>query len=182
MSNPTHNAEGDFDTSLDHMELAADAARLRAQAKSYREIAAIQGVNVATAHNRVKRALAAVPVEAVADLRRVELERMDLLVAKAFDILEASHPYVSQGKVFYDLEDDGPKLQAIRELRQLSESRRKLLGLDAPIQHNLTVDDGFMARIEQFEKDLGLQAPKELGELVQVASDVTVQDVTEPRT
>lgn len=170
MTDLTHNAQGEFEGSLDHMELAAEAARLRATGLSYRQIAAAQGITAAGAHDRVKRALAAVPVEAVTQLRQVELERLDALVAKAFDVMTDSHPYVSQGKVFYDLEDSGPVVAAIRELRMLSESRRKLLGLDAPTQVNLSLTDPMLQQIQQMEAELGL-VQKEPLQLTSVISE-----------
>ena len=40
------------------------------------------------------------------------------------------------------------RIQAVRELRQISESRRKLLGLDAPTNINLLVTDQMQAEID----------------------------------
>lgn len=150
---------GGFQTTIEDMETAADAARLRAQGKSYRDIAVEQGVSVSTAHDRVKRAMAAVPVEAVTELRRVELERLDMLTERAFREMEKTHPFVSNGRRFDDLEDSGPVFTAIDRIRQLSESRRKLLGLDAPSKVAVTVSDEVSAEIERLAAELGVDDP-----------------------
>ncbi|MFE3387346.1 hypothetical protein [Streptomyces anulatus] len=55
----------------------------------------------------------------------------------ALEVLEWDHIMVSHGKVVKDddgvpLLDDGPKSAAIRELRTIRESYRKLFGADAP--------------------------------------------------
>jgi predicted DNA-binding protein YlxM (UPF0122 family) len=146
------------ESTVDDAQNAADAARLRAIGLSYRQIAERQGVSQSTAYDRVKRALAAVPVEAVRELRQVELERLDMLVAKAWQVLEDTHPYVTrEGKVLEDLEDAGPVLQAITTLQRLSESRRKLLGLDAPTRTEITVTDQMTAEIERLAAELGVE-------------------------
>lgn len=157
MSRPgTHRRE----RTVADAETDAEAARLRASGCSYAEIAKRQGCSVSTAHQRVARAIAAVPVEAVEELRQVELARLDTLIAKAFEVLNASHPLVSNGRRFDDLEDAAPILGALRELRALSESRRKLLGLDAPARQTVTVitEDVVDAAIRQLEAELDERA------------------------
>src|SRR5262249_32791928 len=71
--------------------------------------------------------------------RALELARYDDWTLEATRILRATHPLVSGGKVLsgftesgkpIGLTDDGPKLAAIDRLLRISESRRKLLGLD----------------------------------------------------
>lgn len=87
--------------------------------------------------------------EKLAELRALEVDRLDLLIAKAFEVLERKHLTISGGKVIRmiadgevaedgepgeALVDDGPTLAAIDRITKLSESRRKLLGLDSPVQ------------------------------------------------
>lgn len=80
----------------------------------------------ASAYNDVSRALEANRAElalSVDALREQELERLDLLQRKATNELES--------------ESEGTVLAAIDRLIKISESRRKLLGLDAPIRHEV---------------------------------------------
>lgn len=69
--------------------------------------------------------------EGLDDLRALELARLDTLIAKATEILEADHPYLFGGEIVPDVTNTGPALAAIDRITKLSESRRKLLGLDA---------------------------------------------------
>jgi hypothetical protein len=154
---------GTYETTIEDAETAAEAARLRSLGMTYRQIAAQQGVNVSTAHDRVARALAAVPVEAVATLRTVEVDRLDALTARLFVIATSEHVMVSHGRVLSGVKDLGPNLAAIRELRLISESRRKLLGLDAPIQHNVVVTDAMVAEIERLSAELGIDVDRPSG-------------------
>ena len=133
----TRSADGEFESSPEGMRLAAEAADLRARRMSYRQIAEHQGCSISTAHDRVKRALAAIPVEAVDHLRSVELEHLDSLARVLLLITPATSGATRTERI-----------QAVRELRQISESRRKLLGLDAPTNINLLVTDTMQAEID----------------------------------
>ncbi len=118
-------------------ERDAQAARLRATRRlSYRAITAEMGYgSVSRAYEAVQRAITSAPVESGAELRKVELDHLDELTARAWAVIGAEHLVVNgQGVVEWNgdtLTDDGPKLAAIRLLVTISESRRKLLGLDA---------------------------------------------------
>lgn len=88
--------------------------------------------------------------EKLEELRALEVDRLDMLIRKASEILERQHLVIQGGKVVRlggldatgepvdelgeAVVDDGPTLQAIDRIAKLSESRRKLLGIDAPIQ------------------------------------------------
>jgi len=120
-------------------ETAADrrvkALDLRKSGAPYRAIAAQLNISEKTAHQDVQRALrtlAELELASADELRTMELLRLDKLTLEAARILSATHPYVAGGRVLHGLTDDGPKLQAIDRLLRISESRRKLLGLDAP--------------------------------------------------
>ena len=151
-----HNAQGRFEMTIEQMAIDAEAARYRAQGLSYREIATVMACDVGTAHGRVKRALAAVPVENVTELRRVELERMDTLTMKLMAMASTDYPMVSHGRVIPGVKDLRTNLVAIRQLLDISESRRKLLGLDAPVQVRVTVTDEMTSEIERLAAELGV--------------------------
>lgn len=139
-------------------ETAADrrvkALDLRKAGHSYRAIGAELGISVAQAHDDVQRALAALAKlerQTAEEYRALELARLDTLAVEAMRVLLATHPLISGGKVlsgFTDegtaigLTDDGPKLAAIEKLIRISESRRKLLGLDKPTLVAPTNPDG----------------------------------------
>jgi len=123
--------------SIEQANIDADAARLRAEGKTYRQIAEIQGCSAQTAWERVERACKAVPVEAVESLRTVEVERLDLLQRVALEQLVTDQPKIDHGRVVRD--DDGTpmidqqaKLNALDKLIKIAERRARLLGLDQP--------------------------------------------------
>lgn len=116
----------------------ADASRLRSDGKTYQQIADALGYNDrGHAWRGIQRARRAILREPAEELIQVESARLDELYVAALDVLERDHITVSQGRVVKDdngvpLLDDGPKLAALRELRQIRESFRKLHGLDQP--------------------------------------------------
>lgn len=119
------------------VERDAHAAQLRADGLSYRQIAAALGYgHPQSAHDAVARAMAEVIAEPAAAAVQFELERLDLAYRKTLAVLERHHVTVSNGRVVElhgePLEDDGPVLAAVDRLIRISESRRKLLGLDSP--------------------------------------------------
>lgn len=121
------------------------ALDLRKAGNSYRAIGAQLNISEAQAHTDVQTALArlaALELASADELRTLELARLDTLAVEAARILSETHPYVSGGKVLPNIADDGPRLQAIDRLLRISESRRKLLGLDAPAKTALTNPDG----------------------------------------
>lgn len=129
-----------------------EALRLRAQRKTLDEImAAVPGYSSrAMVSQDITRALQARLAEerqAVDELRQLELEHLDQLAAKAWEILQRPHLTVSHGKVIQvttpagekiNLRDDGPTLAALDRLVKIHERRAKLLGLDAPARVDTT--------------------------------------------
>lgn len=152
----SRNPGGEFQHDIDQAALDTAAARMRAAGFSYQEIADNQSVSVSTSHGRVQRALAAVPVEAVAELRTVELQRLDDMLKQALIVLRKDHPLVSHGRLVPGVSDARPKLAAIDVMLRISSSRRRLLGLDAPIKHDVKVSDSLTAEIELLAQQLGI--------------------------
>jgi len=116
----------------------ADASRLRSEGKTFQQISDALGYgDRGAAWRGIQRARRAILREPAEHLIQVESARLDELYVTALDVLERDHVTVSNGRVMYDDEgkpilDDGPKLAALRELRQIRESYRKLHGLDQP--------------------------------------------------
>lgn len=123
-------------------ELDAKATRMRTLGFSYRQIAKqLELASPASAHRAVKRALAEVVREPAEELLKLELERYDAMLVQAIDLVDkAADPIV--------------KLQAIDRVLKVSESRRRLLGMDAPTKRELRVLDSTDAAIEQLAAEV----------------------------
>ncbi|MFD5697456.1 hypothetical protein [Streptomyces lasiicapitis] len=135
-------SRGRFITTIDHEEMAARAARMRADnpEMTYQQIADAVGYsNKSDAWRAIQKCRQAVIQKAGAELIAAEAAQLDDLFVSALEVLERDHLVVSHGKVVVDADgtpllDDGPKLAAIREMRQIRESYRRLHGLDQPTQ------------------------------------------------
>ena len=123
----------------------ARALDLRVAGLSLAQIGRELGVDESTACRYVKDALAGLAkrTESNAEhLRELELERLDKLQRAAERVLAKNHLFVNAGRIVEDIDDktglpyklidDGPVLAAIDRLVRIAESRRKLMGIDAP--------------------------------------------------
>ncbi|MFE2911257.1 hypothetical protein [Kitasatospora indigofera] len=154
---PARGTNGKWTRTLEGIERDAEAARLRAEGKSYRQIAAKLGCDVHTAHDAVTRAIATVVAEPAEAALHFELDRLDAelvrlgkLYSKVMAVLEREHVTVSQGRVVTmddgaTVPDDDWILKAVDRLvkidesrRRNGESRRRLLGLDQPAKTQVT--------------------------------------------
>lgn len=139
-ASPSRGKNGQFIRSLDTATKDTLAARLRATGMSYREIAAkLEYADESGAHRAVSRALAAVPVEAVNELRALECARMDEITARLWDMLNTRYPLLAPGVELVGSDgkpvaDPAPILAVVDRLLRISERRAKLLGLDAPVR------------------------------------------------
>lgn len=143
----------------------AEAIRLKATGQTWQQVADALGYSSrGAACQDIKRALEQEREDlgdAVATYRGLELARLERYTEVATEVLDRDHVAVSQGRIvreglpYIDEEtgrakidegrgapvlDDMPKLKAVGELRQLSESRRKLLGLDVPVRQEFGGD------------------------------------------
>ena len=136
---------GDFERTIDNAVIDTEAARLRASGLTYQQIADRTQTDKGTAYRRVQRAIAAVPVEAVEELRQIELERLDLMLAKVMEKTTSTE----KGFLF-----------AVDRALAISERRARLLGLDAPTRQTVTVitQDVLDAEIQRLEAEL-VQGP-----------------------
>jgi hypothetical protein len=104
------------------VERHIQAFELRKAGASFREIAATLGVSVGTAYEDVQRVLAELTAQrqaTAAEYVAMELERLDAAQFALFQHLDSGDP------------------QIVNSWVRVSESRRKLLGLDQPIDINL---------------------------------------------
>jgi len=120
-----------------------EAIQLRLQYRTWSEIAEQLGwgghAAVSAAVKREMERRRAQMDDSLDELRTREFDRLEALGREALAVLEKDHLVVNAGRVvFYGPEgqerpllDDAPKLAAINTLIKVSESLRKLLGLDA---------------------------------------------------
>lgn len=163
------SGKGRFVRTIDNAERDAQAARLMTMAFDYGEIAQQMGyADRSGAFRAVQRALLATVAEPAAHLRVIEVARLDIALRKAWDVMCARHIVVNQGRVVCDpdsgepLTDHGPVLAAINTVIKISESRRKLLGLDAPTRHEVITPEQIEAAVIELSAQLSLPMPEGL--------------------
>jgi hypothetical protein len=185
---PPRGGSGKWIRTADSARRDHRAAELHGQGWSYQRIADELGfTHKGKAHEAVMRAFADIPSEATEQARRLDLERIDRLIEKAWEIMLKEHVAVSQGRVvgklvgwqrddngeilyggdgkpiglYEDILDDGPALAAIREIRALLERRAKIFGYDAPSKSRVEVITADMveSQIAELESQLARNDP-----------------------
>jgi len=127
----------------------ARAVELRRRHLNYAQIAAeMDYADKSGAYLAVQRGLADMAQDAGAEVRQMELDRLDD-IARGFQRIFATRHYVvsvGAGKVVMDpakpgvpLVDDAPVIQAGLALLRVMERRAKYLGLDAPTKSRVEV-------------------------------------------
>jgi hypothetical protein len=139
---------GRFIRGIESAERDLEALRLKSRGWTLEQISDDLGYGSrANVSRAIKRAAAEIPAPGVEIYRRMQLELIDYGIRVAIEVIEAEHPYISQGgKVVFDennqkLFDDAPRLAGLRELRALLERQAKTVGSDAPAQRVVTLDD-----------------------------------------
>jgi hypothetical protein len=153
-------------------DLDARCTDLRRAGLTYRQIGARLGISPAQAHKRVARTLDRTRREPGDALRELELERLDALQVRLTQVLERDHLTVSAGRVVttggddgqaVPLLDDGPTIAAAQALVRVQESRRRLLGMDAPERHDVRAQvhsvDQLDMQIAELENLLAVEDP-----------------------
>lgn len=151
---------GQFERDLEQARLDTEAVELRRQRKSFPQIAAAQGCSVSTAWLRFQRALAAVPYEAVEELRRVELESLDEQERRLLKVQETVHYRVDHGNVIeidgVPMVDTAPIVTTAMAILRVKDMRAKLTGEYAPTKSAVTIttEDVVDAEIRRLEAEL----------------------------
>ena len=138
------------------------AVEMRTRGMTYREIGEALGVNPASAHRMVSRALARVPAEAVNDLRALNLLRLEELWRRLGGILEDA------------ADDPDRQLRTIDRMMAVMERTARLMGLDAPPKRVVAVvtDELLEELIE--EEQRAIEAQRDL--LTLLADDEPSED------
>lgn len=145
--------------------------------KTWAQVAQIAGyASAGAACAAVDELLKSVSVKSADRYRTESLRRLDLLDEVAWDVLGANHIHVSaSGKVVKDIDpetgqefivtDHAPVLRALAEIRKNDESRRKLMGVDAPTRTKIELEqhDALDAEIESMMRELSEQAGEQVG-------------------
>lgn len=119
------------------VERDARAWELRVEHLTYQEIGEKLGITKEGARQAVERNANTIPAEAVADVKQMVLEELDVMARHVHEVIERDHYRVTpSGRlVMHDDEpvlDDGPAIQAINASIRIVQERAKILGLYAP--------------------------------------------------
>lgn len=120
--------------------------RMRTYGASYQAIADHFGIARETAFRRIQTELSSIPREEVTNLRALEAAKLDAAELRLQDAIK-------EGDV-----------KAINALVRVSESRRKLLGLDLPEQHEVKISREEESLIDQLVGALTEQQQRRSGE------------------
>lgn len=174
----SRDGKGRYVRSIETAERDAEACRLRADGFTYDQIATQMGYSDRSlARRAVERALTSVVAEPTAEVRALELLRLDQALQRLAEdeekvraVRDREHLTVSHGRVIYvdgddgtqiPLIDDGPVLQANAQLmaiedrrRHIQERRAKYLGLDAPAKVAMLTDDDLDRAEQQLRAEL----------------------------
>jgi hypothetical protein len=152
-------------------EKDAQALELRRRGLTYRQIAErMKWANQKSAWEAVQHALKDAIAEPAAEVKRIELDRLDEYMRHALRVLAAPHYAISQkGEVVFLLDaasgaqkpvmDDAPVLAAIDRLLKISERRARLLGLDAPRRIEVRGIDAIDASLLDLAAQVGSLEP-----------------------
>jgi len=133
-----HATTGKFLRTPDQIAKDRKAADMRSLGYTYQLIANEFGCSVGTAHDMVARAVNELPTEGAAEVRKIELEKIDNAERYLNSVIAKPPPKVSAaGKIVKDDEgnvvvDEGARMDAVDKILKAIAARARLLGLNAP--------------------------------------------------
>jgi hypothetical protein len=149
--------------SLAVRERNAKAVELRRRGLTYAAIAAeLELASPGKAHDAVRLGVRDSVREDTSEQAYVELDRLDEMLRILYRVAATKH-YVSSSRgdvvchpdTGAPLVDDAPVIAAVNGMRQVSESRRKLLGLDKPTRHEVRNVDAIDAELIDLAEQVG---------------------------
>lgn len=157
---PGRNGHGEFARTVEDQSRTTGHVEAYYRLGTYRKAAKERGVTASAIYRAHMRALAeAGPVATVNEVRSQSLVELDEAIALLWPVARGRHPLFHRGARVEGARDFGPNVAAIREIRLLNESRRRLAGADAPQQVSVTVRDEVSAEIAQLLDELGIPDP-----------------------
>ncbi|MGW2169941.1 hypothetical protein ACWC1C_05340 [Streptomyces sp. NPDC001705] len=148
----------------------AEIYRLKVAGLTERAIADRFSLAPATVHAIIDRGRRDLLTPGAEAMRQMEADRLDDARRRASAVASRVHVVVQGGKVVKDddgapVRDDGPVLKANEQLVRISESWRRLFGLDAPEQLSVSLD----RRIEAEATDVAEVLLKVLPEVLSMS-------------
>jgi hypothetical protein len=158
------DGRGRFTRSIVTVDQDRRAAELRAASLTYAAIGEQLGVDESTAFRAVQRALRIVPTEEIAQVKALELLKLDRRERALWAVMDREHVKVDHGHVVLGQDgkpvlDDSPVIAASNALDRVAKRRADLLGLDEPPKHRVDVitEDMLDAEIRRLEAELGFK-------------------------
>lgn len=134
MANVDHAAES--------AEKDAEVVRLKSTGMTFEQIGKQLGVTKQVVHRRFQRAVHTIRATEVDAWRTQQLTEIATDRELTREIFDANHPVVSNGRVFDELDDDGPKLAALAHLAKLRAQEQDVLGLKMPVRTEVDLTGG----------------------------------------
>lgn len=163
MTEQPRDPGGRFPTTPETLERETQAVALRARRMSYRQIADALGyAHPDSARRAVQRGLTRIHQDSLVESRQMMLEHLDVLIGKFWEIAQRRHVLVQQGRIVKEqtpdgpmtLEDDGPTMDALREIAKLEKQRADILGVAAPKRVEVITRDAVDAAIADLAAEL----------------------------
>lgn len=189
MTGRNRGGNGRFVPSIKTAARDLEAAGMRVRGRGLQQIADELGyASCGHVHDGIQRAFAALPSDGAEDARRLDLERIDRLIARAWDVMDREHVAYSNGQVvrrrtgeyerdddglerlddkgnriplYEEVTDDGPLLAAIDRIERLIGRRDKIIGYGAPARSRIEVvtPETVEAHIAALEAELARSDP-----------------------
>ena len=135
----------------------AKVVALRRTGMTFEDIGEQLGITKQAAHKLWHKTMKGIPVVEVEAYRAEQRMRLDALLQRANEILDAKHVVVQHGRVVEldgePLRDRGPELDAIKAILDIESRRAKLDGTDTPVKQQLEVDGGLRYEVVGISPD-----------------------------
>lgn len=169
---------------------------LRARGKSVQAICDETGWSATKVKASLSRVAEDYMVESAAEIIKLELDRLDIMLEKAMAILEEKYIAYSHGKMMTDqdgepVKDPQPVLKAIDSVLKIMDRRSKYLGLDAPTKSEQAInvhhapneaDLQVLELINQFKERAAALTPEQLNRVDQAAISANPAPTLTPTT
>lgn len=157
----------------------AECVRLKALGWTLDDIAKhleLDQPNPGNARDRVaaaiRRSLGTMARFAADEMRLVELQSLDEVEWKAWELLQKAHVVVNQGRVVVHadtgepVEDDRFVLETLDRILKIKERRAKMMGLDAPVRREVITMDSIDEEIAKLEREVAANRAVEVAQQI----------------